>query len=245
MYRKMKVFIVVFKIVLFCVASCFAACTPNENPPQYEIYVMIDYTDAELFKKYASNSNRILNTIMSKFPLRAGAGGVVHLVPLSDVGSTIERRFVCDQLPEGLNKYNKPASYIRFQAELKESWAEAFGQEVEGTQYSSIYEPLCMAVQELSYSDYNRKVIILLSDMIENSKALNMYRREIESGSGIQKLSDYYGCELSDGLSEIDIRVLSYRTVEKEEDILRSKRFWKEVFENRSKSFYWGSALRF
>lgn len=105
-----------------------------------------------------------------------------------------------------------------------------------GTPHSSIYEPVCRALTELIKTGAEKKTLIILSDMIENSSYANFYHLPIKKGNvdidAAITLLAKSGATMPDGNSSLRVIILYQPTAKTDEIFNNCMRVWGKLFDS-------------
>ena len=106
----------------------------------------------------------------------------------------------------------------------------------EGTAHSSIYEPVCRMLTELMKTGAEKKTMIILSDMIENSSYANFYHLPVKKGNididaAIASL-EKSGATIPEGDNTLRVVIINQPTAKTDETFSNCMRVWSKLFRN-------------
>lgn len=149
-----------------------ASCVEEKKAPTIEIIVLKDITDK-------SKMHPDANELIELFGLKSNSlqGAVFAVRSISDVSYT--SRHVAELLPENkwmVNEFERAKEIKKFSAETARLLAIETVDS--GKAYSSIYLPLARELNELSKSKSEKRILLVYSDLMENTPELSFYRNE-------------------------------------------------------------------
>ncbi|MBL4585681.1 MAG: hypothetical protein JKX84_01285, partial [Flavobacteriales bacterium] len=111
---------------------------------------------------------------------------------------------------------------------------DGFAQVEQGKQRSCLYRPICGLLKELQESDANNKVLIVFSDLLENSDIINLYKPEYlaEADFNTSQIKSRFDQKVPfprcDG---IDVIVVCQPTTANDRLILKVQKLYRAFFE--------------
>ena len=215
-----------FNLIIFVITLILAACGEKSNTssekPTYDIHILVDNTEANLdSREDLVSTDKITEMVQN-------GGSVtwqqVNAVTLNS-NKTIEL-----SLPEDPTNFQKRNALEPFVKKFEEMRKKFLGPVKKGTENSSIYKPVCQALTKLTKSKANQKILIIVSDMIENSEYGNFYR---EQKFEIAKMMlDSSGASLVDpGNLKIVILYDPQGDPRHEQQFNRAMKYWGQLFE--------------
>lgn len=149
-----------------------ASCIEEKTAPTTEIVVLRDITDK-------SKPKPNVNELTGLLGLKANSlqGAIVAVRNISDVSYT--SRHVAELLPENkwmVNEFERANDIKKFSAEI--ATLLAIETVDSGKAYSSIYLPLARELNEISKSKSDKRILLLYSDLMENTPELSFYKNE-------------------------------------------------------------------
>ncbi|MEL7221491.1 MAG: hypothetical protein AAGJ93_09245, partial [Bacteroidota bacterium] len=222
-------------ILLFIMACVGVSCT-NEAPPSTEVLVLVDVTDSILYQpdQIANYINQEILDLGDNSDVIVTYGAVN--VTISTIGATsIQPKYTTGLAASGnlftrVEKEQKQAIQD-FQKELKTALHTVMASQ-QGQEKTLLHRSFCMHLPALSNADADRKVVLLLSDLIENSQAVSFYQYQQETDLLMQEYSQLVNrlssdCELGD-LNGIEIYASHLPKKEEDEIVVQALRFWEQ-----------------
>lgn len=166
----MKTVVIIAIIIgLLCIVSCRGLESRTT-----EVIVLHDVTDSLLARPIASE-------ILSLYSLEGASkwdGGYFQLSTLSDVSLSRSKRIVLQpEMSWTSNELERKKQIEKFQKGVKEI-LDAASKDSIGKKQSSVYLSISRALHTLSTSKSSRKILIVYSDLMENTKELSFYSDE-------------------------------------------------------------------
>lgn len=151
------------------------SCNQAE-PERTKALVAVDVTDSFTVEKLPTGPG-FLEAI--GFSLEAANAQSLEcgFTVLSDVSANKVEYLSIDLTDTDENKFNRIARGKKFSEEL-EHLISGYGQLTKGKQRSCLYRPICHLLNELQESNADHKVLIVFSDLLENSDIINLYQPE-------------------------------------------------------------------
>jgi hypothetical protein len=238
-------------LVLLC-ALGLLGCT-QEKPKSTTVYVFVDVTDS-LFRspaRYLSDIPFILHK-MNIDTVKGGYDGAeLRLFLINDIS---ESKSTTRRLPEGTpgmmgqNPLDRLDDIKKFSRGIGADFTSLLREAQWQKKQSKIYQNLCRELNNLARANSDKKVVIIYSDMLENSNLFSFY------GSGIEKVHRYIedmdqarqelmkDCELPD-LSGVELNIVTLRTKQNDEKVNLASQFWTRFLQQRGAVVRFGSEL--
>jgi hypothetical protein len=245
-------------ILLVLIYTSFISCQTNCDVKHgTSVYCFIDVTDTinfhlaqSFFSESGNKTPAIYNELQKLYEFDNCCYGEFRLYKINDVG---ENKFEQIRYPA---KDALPADATEFQIKddpsvkkFKTSFAAVFEKMIQEEslklRQTKIYLPVCKALNDLNNSGSERKILILFTDMLENSSIFSFYKEKSPDPIVImEKLEEVYG-EAFPSLKDIEVYIVNKRVPGNDEAIDRASKFWKDVFTdiNKAKSYQSGSNL--
>lgn len=231
-----------------------------------EFYIFIDVTDTlnRDEKIFTNDAEKIIDKMNLSIENGGLSGGIVKFFLLSETSSSPYKSV---EIEKGANSYfdERSNKYIRGE-EIKE-FSEKINLTINEILYdvdwekenSKIYQQLCREINRLAkLSTADQKIIIIYSDMLENSKLFSFYGRKIKEiehwMANKDRIKIAYEQRLStdcklptkeEGIDEIEIYFVSKRTRTNDEKVNLAERFWSTLFSTQGiKGVHFGSELK-
>lgn len=240
------------KSILLLCAVCLFGCTKTQ-PEFCTVYLFIDVTDIE-FKsasRYLSDIPLILRK-MKVDTLQGGIdGGELRLFLINDLS---ESKSIVLQLAKGVpgllgqNPLDRIDEIKKFAKGVRQNLATLSEEAKWQTDQSKIYQNLCRELNNLVRTNSERKIVIIYSDMLENSNLFSLYGPEVEKVHRYlqdMKLADKElrtDCQMPD-LSGVEINVVTFRDKTNDERVNLASKFWSALFEQKNAKIRFDSEL--
>lgn len=214
-----KLFIIFVGLSMALLSSCGGSS--SDNATKHNISILVDNTEKAESREYMLSSKGIFN-------LLGQGSGLVEWIPINSVSINQKLAVELPSPESGETRLQMRLRFKKFSEELESTRSELLGPS-KGSNNSSIYKPLCEAIQNLNASDADEKTLIVVSDMIENSDFGNFYKDK--PMSEVQKCLDSSGVSLPKS-SNLKVIIL----YDPEGDSNKQRRFdkameiWKELF---------------
>lgn len=217
--KKLFVMLIPFIFILAC-----------SSPPatKTDMIVYLDYTEGQAYSDQITNNADKLLQLMQIESIDSRNYGKVRIIPIHDIASASGTSV---NLKEGKSQF-EGNKYIR-KKELEDFKSKLIGA-VEGfdTQYqgkslegSHIFQPFCKGVKKMDRSDAGNKIIVIYSDMLENSELANFHARNVKLDGMADRFSE--ACTLSD-LSELEVYIVHPVNKSNDTKIRKASDFWQE-----------------
>ncbi|MFZ2205512.1 MAG: hypothetical protein WAV23_02895 [Minisyncoccia bacterium] len=161
-------------LVTVSVLVTIVACTRAPEPIITEVVVLKDITEAQ-------STNSDAQGIFSLFDFSGDNkwnGGVFHYSDLSDVSYN---RFSEVKInPAGMwlsNEFEREKEIKNFRTEVSKILEEG-GKSSKGKSNSSVYLPITHELNEVGKSKANRRVVLIYSDLMENTADISFYSKK-------------------------------------------------------------------
>jgi len=216
------------KNTLLILVLLFTFGCSTTPPTETEVYLYLDFTEGQDYSKRIEEDALAYLELMKVSDKSSPNFGKIKVYPLYDVGSargkTIKLKEGKSEL-EG-NKYLRTKEVEKFEGKLmdflKEVNAEYTGKSLKE---SHIFEPICKGIKKLNDSDADRKVVLIYSDMLENSDLANFHSKN----PNFEKWTAAFdgACDLED-VSDLEFYII--HPVDKKNDakIQQAGNFWMD-----------------
>jgi hypothetical protein len=218
-------------LIILAVIITGVACT-FQSPDTTEVVVLHDITDNHLSQPDSEQVMRLFELEKDKLK-----GGIFRLSDITDVSfnKTNETRLETVNVWMA-NEFERDDEIAKFKSEIGRIINEAKKGDYE-RKNSSIYIPIVRELTKLKASHSNRRILLVYSDLMENTQELSYYRngdfiRLKEDPESVKKQLEQSG--KADSLSGIEIRFI-YQPPDTKSD----KRFrevsdlYKKMFEEK------------
>ena len=174
--------------ILFLFVLINPACN-EEKASTTIITFLLDITDDKFYTEHFNsvNANSILKLMNLNKEQGGFSGGEVRVSLINDVSDSKTRKTSIATAEGGLlgqNPLIRRDEVVRFHSELLEIFKHTFENSTWGTNESKIYQKTVRELIKLKQAEGDRKILIIYSDMLENSNLFSFYsqnwKREIE-----------------------------------------------------------------
>lgn len=215
------------KLMFLCCLFFVMAC--NEQPAEKtDLYVYLDYTEGQNYSNIEKDLDKFLE-LMQVSEEHPRNYGTLKIFPLYDVGSTPSSTV---KLKEGKgkmegNKYLRQQEVDKFKAKAIAKVA-GMNEQYSGKQLkeSHIFQPLSKGLKKLEKSDADRKIVLIYSDMLENSDLAN-FHKGIKEEALTKSFDESFPIE---DLSDFEFYVVHPINKKNDQKIQKSGEFWKSFF---------------
>ncbi len=223
---KITIWILITAIAVTLIVSC-----TMQKPPTTEITVLFDITDTQLAQP---NSDEILGlcNLQNKWN-----GVTFRFIDLTDVSYNSMSVARLEAQNEWLsNEMERDKEIKNFKSEVSTIIANKKN-DMTGKNNSSIYFPIVNELNSLSNSYAEKKVLIIYSDLMENTEALSFYRKEdlsLLKGNPIQVQEKLEKLTVINSLSGIDVWFIYQPLNNKsDQDFQTVSGFYKRLLESK------------
>ena len=242
-----------FFLFIFLLPTLYSC---KEDPvSSTEISVLIDVTDKRFEDQnfIAENLPKFLKMMNLNKETGGYSGGEIKLSLINEVSDSKSKIVKISSAKTGLmgeNKLTRKDEVNRFYTNIEKSFSQLLNEANWGTNASKIYQKIARELIKMKSSDYDKKVMVIYSDMLENSNLFSFYSTNWKTD--VQKMTEnpettldklsQAGPALPD-LSEFEIYVIASRTAENDEKVNLSEHLWKALFEYQGANVVFNSGL--
>lgn len=225
-----------FAILIVALAACGAA---QKTYHSSVVTVMVDNTSASKARYDILSKDGLWET----FGGSDSVYGKFNWTYVTDVSFNTENSLELRPAKENENSLEIKVSRRKFLKKLTDSTSlyHKFLDSCAGTPHSSIYEPVCRALTELVKTGTEKKTLIILSDMIENSSYANFYHLPMKKGTidtdATIALLEKSGAVMPDGDSNLRVIILYQPTAKTDETFSNCMRVWGKLFNSHHISY--------
>lgn len=210
---------------LLCLTNVDGRCKPSTT----SVYLMIDDTDAAHYEMFVKSLPDVQEKVDELFPLEKCKGASFRTVYLSDTGQPQSSYMHYDPLMSD-SKFDMPKSYKKFHKQKKALWSSLETRRVTDRSKTYIVEPISTYANKLIKEPAGRKIMIIVSDMLENSNHGNLYK-DYKAGY-LDQVFEQNKCVIG-SLQGIEIYVINYRTSKTEAVMHKAKIEWGRLFNEK------------
>lgn len=165
------------KIALACLL--LASCTSKEKEYRsVAVTIMIDNTEESSDRSHIITKEGIWGTMRGN---DSDVYGVINFTYITDVSLNEQNSVTLSKPQAKANGLQIKSLKKKFLTALDIPHKKYLGP-CSNTAQSSIYRPVCNAIKQLALQKSDRKVLIVLSDMVENSATANFYHPPMKKG---------------------------------------------------------------
>lgn len=219
------------KIMLLFILTSFWACQ-EPAPSHTDLYLYLDYTEGQQYEFGEEEVNQFLQLMNIQDGTSRNAG-VLRIYPLYDLASSRNVRIPIKEGKSKLesNKFVREKELKKFSEKVKSKVEEmnaAYGGEE--LKHSYIFQPLEKGFKKLTNSSADHKVVLIYSDMLENSQVANFHTAKLDEGALLKRLEQASNLE---DLSEFEVYIVY--PVDQKNDAKIQKRLavWEQYFVNK------------
>lgn len=203
----------------------------NTTPPtETDLYIYLDFTEGQDYSHQLTEDLDSYAELLKVAENGSPNFGKVKIFPLYDLGSA---RGKTVKLKKGksefeANKFLRQKEVDKFKGELLTSLLE-INEKYTGTALnnSHLIKPISKGMQKLNKSNADNKVVLIYSDMLENSPIANFHGKSSNTKDWQMRIDK--ACDPKD-VSDLEIFVIY--PVDKKNDgkITKAAEFWKDYF---------------
>lgn len=222
------------KKILFLFSLILLGISCESTPPtETELYVYLDFTEGQDYGSRFAEDIEQYTELLNLTEEGSSNFGKVKIFPLYDVASARSKTV---KLKAGKGEFEKNVllrkkDIEKFQTQLlqtlEEMNAEYTGKELNS---SHIFEPMCKGIRKLNKSEADRKVILMYSDMLENSDIANFHSKSGSSKKWLERFDA--ACDPED-VSDLEMFVVYPVDKKNDAKITKAADFWANYFADK------------
>ena len=221
------------KNLIFLMSLFVFALGCNTSPPtETELYIYLDFTEGQDYTEQISQDLDNYGELLGIGENGSPNFGKVKIFPLYDFTSARSKTV---QLKKGksefeANKFLRQKEIDKFKGQLLISLTE-INEKYTGKELNSshLIEPICKGMQKLNKSRVGKKVVLIYSDMLENSSIANFHGKGISTNWSKRIDST---CDPED-VSDLDIFVVYPIDKKNDGKITKAAAFWTDYFTSK------------
>lgn len=232
------------KIIWFLPMLFLWSCT-QEEVVNTDLYLYFDYTEGQNYEQVmAQDVDKYLQ--LMDISEHSRNYGTVKVYPLHDISASVNQTVKIKEGKSQLegNRYVRQKEVNQFKEKLGgklTSLNESFKNTPLNN--SHIFAPICKGFKKLQQSDTNQKIVIIYSDMLENSNVANLHRGKVDYAELAATLDETCNCG-----DLMDIQLYVVHPVSKPHDqlIRQSAGLWQQYFQGKgldSKNFHFDTSI--
>jgi hypothetical protein len=211
--------------------------------PNASISVFIDITDEGMAQP---NGKQVLSLL--KFDKKyMWSGATVRLIPLTNVNFNPIREVTLPSRNKWLsNELSRKKELLQFKEEVVMLFSPSYSENI-GREHSSLYGPIMDELMRLYAKNDKRKIMIIYSDLMENSTELSLYNKKQFQAFVSNPTEQFPWMENFSQLPDLsDIQVYLIYQPENVQDNYRYTRVSeviKKILENKGATVYRGANI--
>ena len=216
----MKNLIILLSILLL------VGCTESQPVTNTELFIYLDYTEGQDYTDLLENDVDKYLELMNVGEENDESFGKVRIYPLHDIASSRSQTVKLKKGKSKLegNRYIRQKELDKFKAQLRDKTTEINNNFTgKALANSHIFNPLCKGIHKINNSNADRKVIVIYSDMLENSELANFHSKKLKY-EHLKKNFDG-SCDLED-LSDCEIYIVHPIDKKNDSKIRMAENFW-------------------
>jgi hypothetical protein len=216
-------------VILLCL-GLFSCGQPELE--QTKAFIAVDITDSFTVETLPTGQG-LLETIGFSLEATNARSLECGFTVLSDVSANKIEYLSIDLTDTDENKFNRIARGKKFSEDL-EHVISGYSQLTKGKQRSCLYRPICHMLNVLQESDADHKLLIIFSDLLENSDIINLYQPEYQTRATFDdswvksRFDQKVPFPRCDG---VDVIVVCQPNVENDRLILKVQALYRSFFE--------------
>lgn len=222
---------------------------PSKQTTEYNILLAVDETDDDHLDQFSQYVDEEVNSLMTYLE-RKGAFSYCHsskvtILPINSLANnrpigkvgypSIDKKFSGKQIKERFyNPFkNRLFTYLK-QFAVTDTYKEP--------KKTKIFEPICRFINEKVKN--KPFTIVLFTDAIENNGQLSFESLYSKDASEIlTSLEQGCQCVLPSSLSNLQVMIVSFRTIDNDDSVTRAHQIWKDIFQSRGAKIVTSTSL--
>jgi len=219
-------------LILISFLALFIGCQ-TAPPVETDLYIYLDFTEGQDYTNQFNEDIEAYKELLHIEEAGSSNFGKVKIFPLYDLTSARSKTI---KLKEGksefeTNKFLRQKKVDQFQVKLLGALTEINDTYTgKALNKSHLIEPICKGIQKLNNSDANRKVVLIYSDMLENSNIANFHAKKGNDKIWTKKIDK--ACNPED-VSNLEIFVVYPVDKKTDEKISNAAKFWTDYFASK------------
>lgn len=223
---------IIITIPILAIVVGLVACS-GEPPATTSVHILYDVTDEHLSKPDTGQVFDLFN-----LDENSETGGEFRFMDITDVSLNKAKEIRLNTSSRWLsNEFEREDQLKKFETGIKEIITEAIKNNNREKTFSSVYIPIVLELERLKASHANRRILLVFSDLMENTQELSYYRngdfiRLKEDPESVKKQLEKSG--KADSLSGIEIRFIYQPPDTKSDKRFREvSNLYKQMFEEK------------
>jgi len=216
---------------MFFMLMSFWTCQ-EPSPSHTDLYLYLDYTEGQQYEFGEEEVSQFLQLMNIREGTSRNAG-VLRIYPLYDLASSRNARIQMKKGKSKLesNKFVSEKELKKFsqkvRSKIEDMNAEYGGEELK---HSYIFQPLQKGFKKLSNSTADHKIVLIYSDMLENSQVANFHTAKLDKSALLNRLEQASSIE---DLSEFEIYIVYPVDQKNDAKIQKRLSIWEQYFVNK------------
>ena len=222
------------KNLLFLMSVVLLTIGCHTSPPtETDLYIYLDFTEGQDYSQQIADDLDSYTELLQVGENGSPNFGKVKIFPLYDLASARSKtvKLKAGKAEFEANQFLRQKEVDKFKTKLSTALL-AINETYTGKSLnkSHLIEPICKGMQKLNKSDADKKVVLIYSDMLENSTLANFHGKSSHPKNWQQGIDAV--CHLED-IADLDIFVVY--PVDKKNDgkITRAAEFWTDYFASK------------
>ncbi|MFK8004882.1 MAG: hypothetical protein AB8H03_00865 [Saprospiraceae bacterium] len=220
-------------IILFLSILFLVGCSDSQSVTNTELFIYLDYTEGQDYSDLLENDVEKYLTMMNVTEENDRNFGKVRIYPLHDISSSVSKTVKLKKGKSKLegNRYIRQKELDKFKTQLIEKTSEINNSFTgKALNSSHIFSPLCKGIHKINNSNADRKVIVIYSDMLENSDLANFHSGKLKYEN--LKANFDGSCEFED-LSDCEVYIIHPIDKRNDNKIRTAENFWSKYMEEK------------
>lgn len=221
------------KITFFLLLILFGMSCQTTPPTQTDLYIYLDFTEGQDYSaRLAEDAEQYLE-LMELSEEGSTNYGKIKIFPLYDVASARNKtvKIKAGKSEFESNKFLRQKDIEKFQTQLlqdlQELNAQYTGKELNN---SHIFEPICKGMRKLNKSSADRKILLVYSDMLENSDIANFHAKGANAKDWTERFNA--ACDPEDA-SDLEVHIVYPVDKSNDAKITKAADFWTNYFADK------------
>lgn len=217
------------KNIFFLFLLLFTISCTSEKTSNTDLYIYLDFTEGQTYENLETDIDKYLE-LMQITQQHNRNYGTIRIYPLYDMASAVSTTV---KLKEGKsklegNKYVREKEINQFKEKVLERLTNLNTSHAgKALNKSHIYQPICKGFKKLDNSNADHKIVLIYSDMLENSDLANFHSKSLDYKSMKSKFDKKY--QIAD-LSEIELFIIYPIHKNNDQKITKALKIWKQFF---------------
>lgn len=205
----------------------------TSSPIETELYIYLDFTEGQDYSKQITEDLDSYAELLQVGEIGSPNFGKVKIFPLYDLASARSKTI---KLKKGksefeANQFLRQKEVDKFKTKLSTALMEINEMYTgKALKRSHLIEPICKGMQKLNKSNADNKVVLIYSDMLENSNIANFHGKNSNPKNWRKQIDTACGPE---DVSDLNIFVVYPIDKKTDKKISKAEKFWTEYFASK------------